>query len=677
MKKNEPLIQKNEKKYNDLMDINRKINPMKESLRIAIWYSIFGFLWITLTDLLLNTLVSEHELHTKLQTLKGWLFVILTVGFIFLIVRKRLDVIKNFVDKMTLTKNVLSLTEEELLIQKAITEEIIGKAPVIIVIWDNDGALKSVNPYAFEVLGYKDDMQFYSNWQDFVTTSENIANLSQVFKRLQVEGRLINYETELFTKSGSKIYVMWNSGILENKTSENKEYISFGVDITERRNAENTLKGLAYTDALTGLPNRFALEVEVNKRLTKVDSKFALLYIDVDNFKYVNDSLGHHVGDELLKYLGKCISKVIKSKDFIARLGGDEFAIIVGNYTKSDQVFDMIDKIKQETGKTWYIYNHSFYISLSVGVALFPENGSEFNLLSKNADIAMYSSKSEGKDRVMFFEEAIEQNNLYHIEMAKKLQNAIETSEFELYYQPIFTLANNTIHGFEALLRWNEVSRGFISPAEFIPLAENTGQIYAIERWVFQSALSQKKAWNALGYNDIVLSINLSSKTLISDVSFAIIENYLSEFNDDLSKIVIEITETALITDMHKVILRVERLKELGLKIALDDFGTGYSSLTHIKDLPVDIVKLDRSFISQIENKGKDELIVSSVIELVKKLDHQLVAEGIETQDQFDYLVKNKVELGQGYLMSKPIPIQSVNLLLERTFHQQEAKKDE
>jgi len=387
--------------------------------------------------------------------------------------------------------------------------------------------------------------------------------------------------------------------------------------------------------------------------------------------------LGHHVGDELLKYLGKCISKVIKSKDFIARLGGDEFAIIVGNYTKSDQVFDMIDKIKQETGKTWYIYNHSFYISLSVGVALFPENGSEFNLLSKNADIAMYSSKSEGKDRVMFFEEAIEQNNLYHIEMAKKLQNAIETSEFELYYQPIFTLANNTIHGFEALLRWNEVSRGFISPAEFIPLAENTGQIYAIERWVFQSALSQKKAWNALGYNDIVLSINLSSKTLISDVSFAIIENYLSEFNDDLSKIVIEITETALITDMHKVILRVERLKELGLKIALDDFGTGYSSLTHIKDLPVDIVKLDRSFISQIENKGKDELIVSSVIELVKKLDHQLVAEGIETQDQFDYLVKNKVELGQGYLMSKPIPIQSVNLLLERTFHQQEAKKDE
>ncbi len=672
-------MSKNNQKNNNanLLDTNRNINPLKDSLRIAIWYSIFGLLWITLTDFLLNWLVPEHELHAKIATAKGWLFVILTVVFIFLTVRRRIEIIKEFVDKMILTKKVLSSTEEELLIQKAITEEIIGKAPVMIVIWDQNGALKSVNPYAFEVLGYKDDLQFFSNWQDFITTSENIANLSQVFKRLQVESRLINYETELFTKSGSKVYVIWNSGILEKKESDNTEYVSFGVDITERRNAENTLKGIAYTDTLTGLPNRVALEDEVKRRLAKVESKFALLYLDVDNFKYVNDSLGHHVGDELLKYLASCISKVIKSKDYVARLGGDEYAIIIGNYTKKDQVFDLVDKLKQETGKTWYIYNHSFYISLSIGVALYPENGTEVNILSKNADIAMYSSKSEGKDRIMFFEEAIEQNNLYHIEMAKKLQNAIESSEFELYYQPIFTLADNTIHGFEALLRWNEVSRGFISPAEFIPLAEDTGQIYAIERWVFQSALSQKKAWNASGFNDITLSINLSSKTLISDVSFAIIESYLKEFNDDLSTVIIEITETALITDMHKVIMRVEKLKELGVKIALDDFGTGYSSLTHIKVLPIDIVKLDRSFISQVENKGKDELIVSSVIELVKKLDHQLVAEGIETQDQFDYLVNNKVELGQGYLMSKPIPIQSVNLLLEKTKQQPNEKRDD
>ena len=650
----------------NILESNRKINPAKESSLLAIWYTIFGFSWIFLTDLLVNTFFPDHEINAKIQTAKGWIFVILTVTFIFFTVKRRMVLIRDFVENMIVTKKVLSSTEEELYIQKAITDEIIGKAPVMIVIWDKDGGLKSVNPYTFEVLGYSDDYQFYSNWQEVITTSNNVAPLSQVFKRLQIEGRLTNFETELTSQSGSKVYVIWNSGILERKDANNNEYVSFGVDITERRKAENTLKGLAYTDSLTNLPNRFALEEEINKRITRNDQKFALIYLDVDNFKYVNDSLGHHVGDELLRYLANCISKVVKSKDFVARLGGDEFAIVVGNYTKTEQIFDLIDKLKQETGKTWYIYNHSFYISLSIGVSVYPDNGHEFNLLYKNADIAMYSSKSEGKDRVMFFEEAIEQNNLYHIEMAKKLQSAIETSEFELYYQPIFTLATNKIHGFEALLRWNEASRGFISPAEFIPLAENTGQIYAIERWVFQSALSQKKAWNASGHNDIVLSINLSSKTLISDVSFAIIESYLVDYQDNLENVVIEITETALITDMHKVILRAKRLKELGLKIALDDFGTGYSSLTHIKFLPVDIVKLDRSFISQIQNKGKDELIVSSVIDLVQKLGHQLVAEGIETQDQYDYLLKNDVPYGQGFLMSKPVPIQMANNLLNR-----------
>ncbi len=649
-----------------MLESRQNINPHKESLILAVSYTIFGFLWILLTDSLVNALFTDHELNAKIQTAKGWIFVILTVIFIFFTVKRRMELIKEFVENMIATKSVLSSTEEELYIQKAITDEIIGKAPVMIVIWDKDGALKSVNPYAFEVLGYGDDYQFYSNWQDVITTSENGASLSQVFKRLQIEGRLINYETELTSKSGKSVYVIWNSGILEKKDPGANEYVSFGVDITDRRYAENKLKGLAYTDSLTDLPNRIALEEEINRRITKSNQKFALIYIDVDNFKYVNDSLGHHVGDELLIYLAKCLRKVVKTKDFVARLGGDEFGIIVGNYTKREQIFDLIDKLKQESGKTWYIYNHSFYISLSIGVSIYPDNGHEFNLLYKNADIAMYSSKNEGKDRIMFFEEAIEQNNLYHIEMAKKLQNAIESSEFELYYQPIITLSNNQIHGFEALIRWNEATRGYISPAEFIPLAENTGQIYAIERWVFQSALTQKKAWNAMGYSDIILSINLSSKTLISDVSFAIIESYLTDYHDNLENIVIEITETALITDMHKVILRAKRLKDLGLKLALDDFGTGYSSLTHIKFLPVDIVKLDRQFISQIENKGKDELIVNSVIDLVQKLGHQLVAEGIETQDQFNYLLENNVEFGQGFLMSKPVPIQIANNLLVR-----------
>jgi diguanylate cyclase (GGDEF)-like protein/PAS domain S-box-containing protein len=656
---------KNQSYFHKIIEKDKNINSFRESLIIVFWYSVFGFLWIVLTDKILEALVTDHELYSRIQLIKGWIFVILTVIMIFLIVRKRIDIIKDIAEKMITATKVLNTTEEELLIQKAITEEIIGKAPVMIVIWDYSGKIKSVNPYTLEVLGYKQSSEIISDWQNLFISSENFNNVLSVFELLKQETRLMNYETELIAKDGHKVYTIWNSGVLEKSSQELKEYVSFGVDITDKKNAEIQLKELAFYDSLTNLPNRVALENEVKNRFANPNDKFALLYLDVDNFKYVNDSLGHHVGDELLRYIADCLSKAVKKpNDFIARLGGDEYAIIIGNYKDRNQVELTVERIKTETGKTWFIYNHNFYISMSVGVAIAGENGYDFMTLSKNADIAMYASKNEGKDRIMFFEEAIEQNNMYHIDMAKKIQKAIENSEFELYYQPIYTLSDQKISGFEALIRWNESIRGFISPAEFIPLAEETGQIYAIERWVLQAALNQKIAWDKLGYVNLSLSINLSSKTLISDTNFASLESTLSDYTGDLRKITLEITETALINDMEKVVVRARRLKDLGVKIALDDFGTGYSSLTHIKVLPIDIVKLDRSFISQIENKGKDELIISSVIMLVKKLGYGLVAEGIENQEQYDYLVKNHCEMGQGFFMNRPLSISKINALL-------------
>ncbi len=649
---------------------NQRINTTVESLIIVFWYSVFGFLWIIGTDSLLGWLIQDDHLYKEIQTYKGWLFVLLTVVFIFIIVKRRMDLINEAIDDMMKTKTILSSTEEALHIQTVITHEIIEMAPVMIVIWDNQGALKSVNPYTFEVLGYPSDFPLVNQWDKAFMNNENVANLSQVFKHLQVEGHLMNYETELVDSKGQKLYIIWNSGTLS-KTHEENEYVSFGVDITKRRLAENTLKGLAYTDSLTGLNNRVAIVEAIQTRLDK-KMPFALIYLDLDNFKYVNDSLGHHVGDELLKYLATCLRKSIRKKDFLARLGGDEFGIIIDSYKDRSQVFDMLDKFKKEAGKTWYIYNHNFYISISAGVVIAYENGNDVTTLTKNADIAMYASKREGKDRTMFYEETIEQNNLYHIEMAKKLQNAIDSSQFELFFQPVFDLTTQEIHSFEALLRWNEATRGYISPAEFIPFAEETGQIFAIERWVFEAALSQIKRWNEAGYRQFKVSINLSSKSLISEVSFKTIEKQLKSYKGDLSRIVIEITETALISDLNQVIARVHALKSLGVQIALDDFGTGYSSLTHLKALPVDYVKLDRSFISQIENKGKDELIIRSVIELVNSLHYQLVAEGIENQDQYDYLLKNNCHLGQGYLMSKPLPIAQVNHLLEKKITKKE-----
>jgi diguanylate cyclase (GGDEF)-like protein len=515
-----------------------------------------------------------------------------------------------------------------------------------------------------EVLGYPNLGATLPDLKEIIDSKIDLAKLQDVFEVLKSGKRLLNFESNLIGEDGTMKYIIWNSGPLPKNPNDSQEYISFGVDITAKKIAEDQLRDYAFKDALTSLPNRFALERELQRRFSDPENTFALLYIDIDNFKYVNDSLGHHVGDELLKYIAQCIQKSLNPGDFVARLGGDEFAILIDHYQTRELIYNLADRIKHEMGKTWFIYNHSFYISLSIGVAISGENGSDIDSLSKNADIAMYYSKNEGKDRVMFFEEAIEQNNLYHIDMAKKLQKAIDLNEFELFYQPQYRLSTHTVIGFEALIRWYEPSRGFISPAEFIPLAEDTGQIYAIERWVFKAALTQKSAWNNQGYGDYILSINLSSKTLMSDISFSMIETALSEYSGDLSKIVIEITETALIKDLHRVIARAKRLKDLGVKIALDDFGTGYSSLTHIKLFPVDLVKLDRSFISQIENQGKDVLIISSVISLVKSLGYLLVAEGIENQIQYDYLVEKQCEMGQGFLMSRPVSINKINQIL-------------
>ncbi|MGD9886748.1 MAG: EAL domain-containing protein [Bacilli bacterium] len=656
---------KNTKQANSLLNNNKTINTVKESLIIVLLYSVFGFGWIITTDTILEWIVTDPDQYANMQTLKGWLFIILTVLIIYAIVKRRLDIINNYIEKVYQTSNILTETEEKLQIQKVLTDQIIGQAPVMIAVWDNLGNLKSINPYAWEVLGYEDSSSFYQEWENRILSDLNIEGLKKVFVLLKSQSRLFNIETELIKKDGTKITVLWNSGILPEKNEKFNDYVSFGVDITEKRKTEDRLKFLAFHDTLTSLPNREALEIAINEAFQNNNDSFALLFIDVDNFKYINDTLGHNVGDEFLKHIGKNLKLIVTKPHFAARLGGDEFAIIYKGYENREQIITFIENLKQAIGKTWFIYNHNFFITLSIGISISRYNGLDLNTLSKNADIAMYHAKKEGKNRVVFFDEAIENDNLYQIDMAKKIQKAIEFQEFELYYQPQYNLKENLVFGFEALIRWKEETVGYISPADFIPLAEETGQIFAIEKWVFQEALNQKAKWDKLGFTDLTLSINLSSKTLISEINFAAIKEKLSNYQGNFSSIIIEITETAIISDIEKVISHSKILKDLGVKIALDDFGTGYSSLTLIKLLPIDIVKLDRSFINQIDNKGKDEMIVNSVIYLVKKLGYQLVAEGIELPTQVKYLVENGCDFGQGFLLNRPMNLQKANQFLQ------------
>lgn len=453
-----------------------------------------------------------------------------------------------------------------------------------------------------------------------------------------------------------------NSLIKVNETHKSLEKV-----YNELLSAEEKLLNTIYFDSLTELSTRIGIEVEMEKLLDN-DISFAFVHIDFDNFKYINETLGHSAGDQFLKEMGVRL-KELKSDSFIVgRLSGDEFGIILKDVNSIKILKEQIDNINKLLGKKWTIGDYEFFISASMGISVFPKDGSSKIEIFRSADLAMSRAKKEGKGRGIFYTGEILESNSEKIKISNQIQHAIEKNEFILYYQPQIYLNTGEIKGFEALIRWDNPFLGFISPALFIPIAEETGQIFAIEKWIIKSALNQKKILEDRGYNHLELSINLSSKTLMSNLNFNELEDILDENKIDYSHITLEVTETSIISDIEMAISRLLRLKRYGLKIALDDFGTGYSSLTYLKKMPIDTIKLDRSFIKSIEENDADTHIIKSILYLALDLKYNVVAEGIETEEQYKFLEKNNCESGQGFLMSKPIPIEDVYEKLETAY---------
>lgn len=424
------------------------------------------------------------------------------------------------------------------------------------------------------------------------------------------------------------------------------------------------LRHLAYYDTLTGLPNRAMFVSKIKNLIDKSKEEFAIAFLDIDNFKYINDTLGHYIGDDLLKFVGDKIASEIDAPDMAARLGGDEFAILIKGFESKENVLSELRVILDSIGSTWNSGSREFFISMSIGVAVYPYDGCDFDELLKHSDIAMYAAKKEGKNKILFYEEEIQEETLRHIRMANRLQKGLEKKEFELYYQPQTDLSTGKIIGLEALVRWNIPEEGFISPSEFIPVAESTGQIYDLDRRIIENVLLQKKEWEEKGLNNIEISVNLSSKTLISSSSFSRIESILCDYDLDYTSVVIEITETAVISDIEEVIERLNALKSKGVKIALDDFGTGYSSIAYMKKLPIDIIKLDKSYINLKNSDTRDFSIVKFIVLLAHDLGFRVVAEGIETYEQLDYLKSINCEYGQGFLIGRPMCISEINAVL-------------
>lgn len=418
------------------------------------------------------------------------------------------------------------------------------------------------------------------------------------------------------------------------------------------------LRNMACTDILTSMPNKFAFENRLGQLIEENrdnGSSFAFLYLDIDNFKHINDTVGHDAGDFFLKEFGHCLREVIRDPNMTARIGGDEFAALILHETgnKAEQVMkEMTEKLR----RIWVINEHEFFITFSIGLTVYPADGRTSLKLLQNADMALYHVKGATKDDYSYYSYDIEAANRKRIAMINSLRKAVINGEFTLLYQPIKTLTTDTICGAEALIRWDHPVNGFISPSDFIPLAEESGLILEIDRWVLKEALRQKKQWEDKGYPSIKISINLSGHSLRWSGLAGEILHQLTLTGVKADEVLFEVTETSLIENLDTSIELLKSLREVGVRIALDDFGTGYSSLTYLEKLPIDIVKLDRSFVNEITCKEHTNIIVETIIRLTHDLNLKMTAEGIETPLQRQYLAELNCDFGQGYYFSRPVP---------------------
>lgn len=427
--------------------------------------------------------------------------------------------------------------------------------------------------------------------------------------------------------------------------------------------AKAIIEHQAMHDELTGLPNRRmfhkALQDMIARRSDE-KARFAIMMLDIDRFKTINDSLGHTYGDQFLQEMGRRILACTKGYQvMVARMGGDEFTLICEECPERGSVTQLAEELVKAIEVPYHLQNNDYYVSASIGIAIYPEHGQNEEQLLKNADKAMYEVKKNGKNGFCYFSNDLDDQLLMKIELERDLRKALQRKELELYYQPQIRTGNNDLVGVEALIRWNHPTKGTLSPGVFIPIAEESGLIHDIGTWTMREACRQMKMWHLAGGPLIPVSVNLSSQQFHQPNLIDFIRSILEETGLEPQYLELEITESMMMdAAVSKEIL--QQLNEFGIKISLDDFGTGYSSLSYLKQYPIHRLKIDRTFITDITENSSDQAIVATIISMAKHLNMDVIAEGIETKDQLDFLTQNSCQEIQGYYFSKPLPAMQV-----------------
>ncbi|TSD79688.1 EAL domain-containing protein [Pseudomonas sp. KBS0710] len=621
------------------------------ALRMGLVYLLVSIVWLQLSNqLLINFLDDPRQLGRWLQV-RGYVWVALSAWVIYLICARfarthRLQQpLKENRERLQQAAAVFDCTREGVLVT------------------DAQGLIVHVNRAFMEITGYSREDVMGERPSLFKSGRHSSNFYQQVFQTLERTGE---WSGEIWNRRKSgEIYPQWQTiRVIHNDQGQVSHYVAVFSDISAIKDSEHELAHLAHHDPLTDLPNRLLFTDRAEQALASAQVHkrgCALLLMDLDHFKIINDSLGHNVGDQLLKAVGERLKGLFGPGMTLARLGGDEFAVLAESCPQVVQAAALAQRMLDAMKEPFVFDGNQLFISASIGISLFPSDALSAEQLLRNADSALFKAKSAGREGYALYTEELTAHAQHRVEIASELRRALDQQELRVYYQPVHDLQDSRLVGVEALVRWQHPERGLVPPGEFIPIAERTGLIADIDAWVMDQACRQMGQWLADGAPLSFIAVNVSSRLFARRELYEQVAQVLHTTGLDPAFLELEVTESAVMEDPEVALEQLHRLRELGLRLAIDDFGTGYSSLLRLKRLPVQKLKIDQGFVAGLPWDEDDAAIVRVVIALAKSMGMQVHAEGIEQVEQARFLLAQECDLGQGYWFGRPVPAQEMD----------------